>query len=159
MLADSFVHPGFTLAFIYPGTPEYDEAAEVRYQALYADLELPCALIADTDGRTYRHLAAFDLVGHIVGYARIWLDDGHSQIFQVSVSSAWRGRNVGATLVRELVALAASLGRTEVTLDARAHVIGFYERLGFTAWGDEFLSARTGTPHRAMRLTLPATES
>ncbi|MCG2807973.1 MAG: GNAT family N-acetyltransferase [Coriobacteriia bacterium] len=159
MLSNSSLDPGFTLAFIYPGTPEYEEAAEVRYESLYADLELPRALIADTDGRTYRHLAAFDPVGHIVGYARIWLDDGHSQIFQVSVSSAWRGRNVGVALARELVELAASLGRSDVTLDARVHVIGFYEQLGFQSYGEEFLSARTGTPHRAMRLTLPATES
>ena len=159
MLSAPSFDSGFRLAFIDLGTPEYEEAAEIRYDALYADLGLPRALIADTDGRTYRHLAAFDTDGRIVGYARIWLEDGHSQIFQVSVSSAWRGRNVGATLVRELVALAASLGRPEVTLDARAHVIGFYEQLGFQPYGEEFLSARTGTPHRAMRLTLPPTQS
>ncbi|MDO8987327.1 MAG: GNAT family N-acetyltransferase, partial [Coriobacteriia bacterium] len=149
----------FSLAFIDLGTPEYAEAAELRYGALYVDLGLPRALIADTDGRTYRHLAAFDSDGRIVGYARIWLEDGHCQIFQVSVADAWRGNKVGAALVRELVELAASLGRLEVTLDARAHVIGFYERLGFQAYGEEFLSARTGTPHRAMRLALSVTES
>lgn len=146
--------PGFTLAPISPGTPEYLEAAEVRYEALYAEWELPRELIADTDGRTYRHLAAFDADGRIVGYARIWLDGGESKIFQVSVTRAWQGRGVGTALIRALMAMAAEEGRTEVVLDARVHVIPFYERLGFVAEGDEFLSGRTHTPHRAMRARL-----
>jgi len=136
---------------ILVGTPEYAEAAEIRYDALYAEWELPRSLIADTDGRTYHHLAAFDSDGRVVGYARIWLEGDESKIFQVSVAREWRGLGVGAALVCALVDLAAREGREYVELDARTHVLGFYERLGFEAHGDEFLSPRTHTPHRAMR--------
>lgn len=144
----------FSLAPIFPGTPEYAEAAEIRYDALYSELNLPRSLIADTDGRTYQHIAAFDPDGRVIGYARIWLDEGESKIFQVTVDRGWRSCGVGAALVRELMRMAAQAGRSEVVLDARAHVVGFYERLGFVAEGDEFLSPRTGTPHRVMRAPL-----
>lgn len=141
----------YELRYIDPGTPEYAEAAEVRYDALYADWGLPRSLIADTDGRTYRHLAAF-AGDRVVGYARIHLDEGESKIFQVAVARDRRLSGVGTSLVRELVRAAREAGREEVRLDARVHVIGFYERLGFVAEGEEFLSGRTQTPHRAMRL-------
>jgi len=154
MSPDPSHDPTFRLEFIDVGTPEYERAAELRYDALYSEWGLPRTLIDDVDGRTYHHLAAFHPSGEIVGYARLWLEDGNSQVFQVSVDPAWRGRGVGAALVRRLMALAAHHGRTEVTLDARAHVVGFYERLGFVVTGDEFLSPRTGTPHRAMRASL-----
>lgn len=154
MSPDPSHDPGFRLEFIDVGTPEYERAAELRYNALYSEWELPRRLVEDTDGRTYHHLAALTPDDRIVGYARLWLEDGNSKVFQVSVDAAWRGRGVGAALMRRLMELASQHGRTEVTLDARAHVIGFYERLGFTAEGEEFLSPRTGTPHRAMRASL-----
>jgi predicted GNAT family N-acyltransferase len=45
-------------------------------------------------------------------------------------------------------------GRDFLELDARVTAIAFYERLGYVAKGETFLSARTGTPHRRMRRTL-----
>jgi len=141
------------LRYIEPGTLEYMEAKEIRYDALYRELGLPRDLVEDTDGRTYRHLAAIADQA-IVGYARIHLDGGASRIFQVTVRSDWRGRGVARSLMQELIGLARSEGRTEVGLDARAHVVGMYEALGFVIEGPQFLSARTHTPHFSMKLAL-----
>lgn len=143
----------FELRYIEPGTPEYAEAAEVRYEALYRDLGLGRELIADTDGRTYHHLAAF-ADGRVIGFARIHLERGESRIFQVSVTRRWRRHGVATAMVRELMRLARAEGRTEVTLDARVEAIALYEKLGFVVDGEEFLSPRTGTPHRPMRVPL-----
>jgi predicted GNAT family N-acyltransferase len=144
---------GLEVREIEPGTPEYQVAAELRYDALYREWGLPRTLIEDTDGRVYRHIAVFD-GGRLVGYARLWLEGGESKILQVSVASDRRGEGIGALLVEELVSMAVAAGRTEVVLDARAHVVSFYERLGFAAEGEEFISGRTGTPHRHMRRRL-----
>jgi hypothetical protein len=144
---------GFELRYIEPGTPAYELAREVRYEALYSEWELPRSLVEDTDGRTYRHLAAF-AGERLVGYARIHLDGGESKIFQVSVTGDWRGRGVARALMDELIGLARSHGRTEVVLDAREHVLGVYEKLGFVVAGERFISPRTGTPHWPMRLEL-----
>lgn len=141
---------------IEPGTPDYEQAAEIRYEALYGAWGLPRTLIDDTDGRTYRHVAAFE-GARVVGYGRIWLEGGESKIFQVCVAADRRDEGIGAAIVEELVGLARAMGRAEVTLDARVHAIEFYERLGFCVEGEEFISGRTGTPHRYMRRSLAGT--
>lgn len=145
--------PGVEVRRIFPDTPEYEEAAEVRWEGLYEPWDLPRHLIADTDGRTYVHVAAF-ADGRVVGYGRILLDGGQSKIFQLAVTTPWRDKGVGSAVMRALVEHARRAGRREVVLDARRYAIGFYETLGFVAEGPEFISGRTGTPHRVMRLKL-----
>ncbi|WP_181796776.1 GNAT family N-acetyltransferase, partial [Streptomyces sp. WELS2] len=43
-------------------------------------------------------------------------------------------------------------GLTAVDLHAQTQALGFYERLGYTAYGPRFQDA--GIPHRAMRRAL-----
>jgi ribosomal protein S18 acetylase RimI-like enzyme len=144
----------FVLREIAPGTPEYVQAEEVRYRCLYADWNLSRDLVADTDGRTYRHVAAFD-GDRVVGYGRVWLQDGHSKIFQLVVGAPYRRKGVGSAIVEKLALMAVAEGRDFVELDARDTAIQFYSALGFEVSGPEFLSPRTNTPHRAMRRRLP----
>jgi len=138
---------------IETSTPLYLEAKELRYQTLYAEWGLPRELVEDTDGRTYRHLVAIR-GGSVVGYGRIHLHADPPHVYQVCVAHDMRGMGVGTAIMDGLVALARESGAAEVTLDARVHAVGFYERLGFETCGVEFLSGRTNTPHRAMRLRL-----
>ncbi|WP_344014339.1 GNAT family N-acetyltransferase [Streptomyces thermospinosisporus] len=63
-----------------------------------------------------------------------------------------RGLGVGAALVRAIEDLARERGLTAVDLHAQTHALGFYERLGYVAYGPEFEDA--GMPHRAMRRVL-----
>lgn len=144
-----------TVREIAPGTPEYAEAKRLRYDALYREWELPRSLVEDTDGRTYHHIAAFDST-RIVGYARLHLEDDACQIYQVAVARDRRGEGIGALLVLTLIDVAREAGCPEAFLDSRSHVISFYEHLGFEVCGEEFISARTGTPHRRMKRMLGA---
>ncbi len=143
----------FVTRYIEPGTPEYERAKEMRYRELYGDWGLPRALIEDTDGRVYHHLAVFD-GERVIGFARLHLEDGESRVFQVCVDRDYQRRGIATRLMQELIALTASQGRTDVVLDARDTAISFYEQLGFVAEGEVFLSGRTNTPHRRMRLSL-----
>ena len=145
--------PVLVVREIEPGTPEYEQAADVRYDALYREWGLPRAIIDDTDGRTYRHIAAFD-GERLVGYARLWVEEGQSRIFQLAVADDRRDEGIGALLVDKLLEWAREAGRTEVELDARVHVVGYYERLGFTVESDVFIAGRAHTPHRRMRRSL-----
>lgn len=143
----------FEVRLIETGSPEYLEAREVRYDALYGELDLPRSLIEDTDGRVYQHLVAVH-EGAVVGYARLHLEEGACKVFQVAVAAPMRGQGIAVALMDRLEAIARAKGRHEITLDARVHAIGFYERLGYRAQGEEFLSERTGTLHSFMRKQL-----
>ncbi|MFE9247543.1 GNAT family N-acetyltransferase [Streptomyces sp. NPDC007088] len=68
---------------------------------------------------------------------------------RLAVHRAARGSRVGAALVGALEEAAAACGLTAVDLHAQTHALGFYERLGYRAYGPEFLDA--GIDHRAMR--------
>jgi predicted GNAT family N-acyltransferase len=138
---------------ITPGSPLYVEARDLRYDGLYRAWGLPRRLVDDTDGRTYVHFAAL-VDERLVGYARLHLEEGDCQAYQVVVREDVRGTGVGRILMEAAATRARAGGRTVIELDARDHAVGFYERLGYDVVGDEFLSGRTGTPHRHMRREL-----
>ncbi len=144
---------GLTVRPLDPASPAYAEATRLRYDALYREWGLPRSLTDDANAAAFYHIGVFD-ADAIVGYARIDLALDEPQIYQVSVARDRRGEGIGALLVEVLKGIAAQAGHTEVWLDARAHVIPFYERLGFEVVGEEFLSRRTATPHRRMRAPL-----
>lgn len=71
---------------------------------------------------------------------------------RLAVVEAARGTGIGVALVRAIEDAARAAGLSVVDLHAQAHATGFYERLGYAAYGEEFLDA--GIPHRSMRRTL-----
>ncbi|MEU0941941.1 GNAT family N-acetyltransferase [Streptomyces canus] len=71
---------------------------------------------------------------------------------RLAVTRRARGLGVGAALVRAVEEAARARGLTAVDLHAQTQALGFYERLGYVAYGPEFLDA--GMPHRAMRRVL-----
>lgn len=96
------------------------------------------------------HVLARDDAGQPIGCGR--LAPTH-KIGRMAVLPDWRGQGVGTALLHELVGRARAQGWPEVALDAQVSAIGFYERAGFVAHGEEFEDA--GLAHRAMRLTIP----
>lgn len=91
--------------------------------------------------------------GHPVGTARLILDGDCAKIGRVCVLSEMRGTGAGAALMRFAVEhLKARGDLTKIKLSAQTYAIGFYEKLGFTAYGPEYDDA--GIPHRDMSLTL-----
>lgn len=98
------------------------------------------------------HLLALD-GDQPVGTARLLLKGNVGKIGRVCVLPQARGTGLGAALIRS--ALEVLRDRTSVTeayLGAQSHATGFYQKLGFTVEGEEFLDA--GIPHRHMRRAL-----
>ncbi|MGW5848559.1 GNAT family N-acetyltransferase [Streptomyces sp. NPDC055254] len=79
---------------------------------------------------------------------------GVGSLGRLAVAKSARGLGVGVALVRAIEAEAARLGLTAVDLGAQTHALGFYERLGYVAYGPEFEDA--GIAHRSMRRPLPS---
>ncbi|RSS35806.1 GNAT family N-acetyltransferase [Streptomyces sp. WAC08241] len=122
-----------------PKELEYDayDATAVHVLAVRAD-GLPLG--------TGRLLHGADAAGKTGGDASV------GSLGRLAVAEAARGLGVGAALVRGIEDAARERGLTAVDLHAQTHALGFYERLGYEAYGPEFPDA--GIPHRAMRKAL-----
>jgi predicted GNAT family N-acyltransferase len=67
---------------------------------------------------------------------------------RIAVLREYRGTGLGAEVVNRLADKAFAKGANEVHLHAQVHARGFYEKLGFTAYGDIYEEA--GIPHISM---------
>ncbi|EPD57625.1 GNAT family N-acetyltransferase [Streptomyces sp. HGB0020] len=74
---------------------------------------------------------------------------------RLAVAQEARGLGIGVALVRAIEDVARARGLAAVDLHAQTHALGFYERLGYEAYGPEYPEA--GIPHRAMRRVLRPT--
>ncbi|MFE7134824.1 GNAT family N-acetyltransferase [Streptomyces sp. NPDC057638] len=79
-------------------------------------------------------------------------DLGVGVLGRLAVVPAARGLGVGVALVRAIEDAARERGLTAVDLHAQTRALGFYERLGYSPYGEEFWEAAIG--HRAMRREL-----
>jgi ElaA protein len=123
------------------------EAVFVDEQGVAKDLEYD-----GLDGAA-RHLLA-RLGGTPAGTLRMRIVGDAVKLERVCVARAARGRGIGAALTRAALDMAREMpGVRAARLGAQVPVIGFYERLGFTAQGPEYLDA--GIPHRDMTRPLP----
>lgn len=86
--------------------------------------------------------------GLAIGTARLMLDGDTGKIGRVAVLEEHRGSGFGVLLVKKSLEVLRARGMRRAKLGAQTHAIGFYEKLGFTAQGAEFMDA--GIPHRDM---------
>ena len=128
---------------------DWSEAGEglraVRRTVFIEEQSIPEDMEWDEFDEVCRHVLAEDASGRAIGCGRL-LPDGH--VGRLAVLAAWRGRGVGAALLRHLVDLARTRGHARAILNAQSQAMPFYARYGFVADGDEFLEA--GIPHRTM---------
>ena len=107
--------------------------------------------VDDLDGDAVHLLAT--LAGRPVGSARLLTRGDTGKIGRVCVLADERGAGLGAALIRAAVdQFRQTPGISQVKLGAQTHALGFYERLGFKAFGPDYMDA--GIPHRDMLLTL-----
>jgi predicted GNAT family N-acyltransferase len=87
--------------------------------------------------------------GEVVGTMRLIVLDEHVKIGRVAVRQSFRGRGIAKALLRTAMSYASEMGHDRFYLGAQSDKLGFYESLGFVAFGPEFEDG--GMPHRAMR--------
>jgi len=126
-----------------------DELVAIRRQVFVIEQNVPEDLEWDGIDPQCRHVIAREFTGRPIGTGRL-LPDGH--IGRMAVLSPFRGRGVGAAMLRELIAMADQAGLAEALLHAQTHAIPFYAKFGFEPEGEEFMEA--GMLHRTMRLRL-----
>ncbi|EPH41405.1 GNAT family N-acetyltransferase [Streptomyces aurantiacus] len=146
------------------GQADLDACFAVRKEVFVAEQGVPEDLEYDEyDGVAVHVLAVRADEGAPVGTGRLLTgaaaavkngdaDPGVGALGRLAVLRSARGLGVGARLVAAIEDAARERGLHAVDLHAQTHALGFYERLGYEAYGAEFLDA--GIPHLAMRKAL-----
>jgi predicted GNAT family N-acyltransferase len=132
------------------------ELSDLVYEVMYRDFGVAReGDWRDLDGGTLTAVA-LSADEALLGAARLLPAEGEPQrqVRQVAVNPAQRGRGVGSALMAAIEWRAAQEGAEEIVLHARDSAIDFYERLGYEAISDVFVSELTGIPHRTMRKRL-----
>lgn len=133
-------------------------AFAIRHTVFVAEQGVPIELERDN-----RDAGAVHLVGYLddepVGAVRLVVEPtgfegtdpglgAVAHLGRLAVLAPARRHGLGAALVRAVEAQAAVLGLRAVYLGAQTHALGFYQALGYLAYGAEFDDA--GLPHRHM---------
>jgi len=93
------------------------------------------------------HLVVYD--GYEpVATGRILIEDDKYILGRVAVLKEHRGEHLGDFVMRLLVRRAFELGGERQEIHAQLQAKGFYEKLGFVAYGEEFMEA--DIPHTMM---------
>jgi predicted GNAT family N-acyltransferase len=134
---------------------DYDDLRAVREAVFVAEQNIPSEVEFDALDAQCLHVLARDAQHRPIGTARLTPDH---KIGRLAVLHPLRGQGVGKALLLDLIEKARKLGWTELTVHAQLSVLSFYEKFGFTRYGETFTEA--DIPHQAMRLELqPAIEA
>lgn len=113
------------------------EIRRIREAVFISEQHVPPELEWDADDAGATHFLACE-GDYAVGTARL-LPDG--EIGRVSVLKDWRGLKIGDALMHAVIEQAEQRQLHPQRLSAQVHAAPFYERLGFTVVGEEFLEA------------------
>lgn len=123
-------------------------AFALRREVFVWEQKVPEAEEHDAYDLTATHFVAIS-AGDVVGTLRLIDMDEHVKIGRVAVRQQFRGKGIARKLIAAGMAHARAHGRERFYLTAQSDKLGFYESLGFVAFGPEFMDG--GMPHRAMR--------
>lgn len=123
-------------------------AYAIREDVFVAGQGVPLELERDVLDRVAVHvLARRD--GQPVATGRLVArDDGVGVLGRIAVIASERGTGLGVAVMRALEDNARELGLDRIELHAQTHALAFYQRLGYSPAGEEYVEA--GIPHLSM---------
>lgn len=136
---------------VIPTTWQEDEVAlrALREEVFIKEQHVTPDLEWDEHDENSIHFLAFNDKHEPVGTARLMTT---GQLGRMAVLANYRKQGFGSALLRKAIKEAQKQNLTEVVLYAQTHALPFYEKFGFTAYGDEFMDA--DIPHRRMKLSI-----
>jgi len=115
----------------------------LRYQVFVNEQNVPLDLEQDGLDDQAMHVVVFD-GARCVGTGRLMKkaeDPTTVKVQRVAVDGDCRGKGVGRAVMDALEARGRDAGHSRVLLASQASAVGFYERLGYRAFGDMFMDA------------------
>jgi predicted GNAT family N-acyltransferase len=116
-----------------------DDALELRIEVFVEEQGIALESEVDLHDAHAMHVVAFNGLGQAVATGRLLSGDkDHAKIGRVAVKRSLRGTGLGSGVLRALQALALQRGDSMVKLHAQCTSRGFYEKMGYLAYGPVF---------------------
>lgn len=124
------------------------DCQQIRHQVFVIEQQVP--IEEEWDGQDDEcHHFLLQENGDAIATARL---TPTGKIGRMAVLKQARGYGYGAQVMAAIIDYARTQGYSHLQLNAQTHALGFYERLGFNAFGGVFEEA--GILHRSMQLSL-----
>ncbi|AWN55658.1 GNAT family N-acetyltransferase [Methylobacterium sp. 17Sr1-1] len=127
----------------------------LRHAVFVVEQGVPADEEIDADDPVATHFVAL-VEGEVVGTLRVVFKPEHAEIPEcakigrVAVRRDRRGSGIARRMMLHAMAHCREIGVDRFVLAAQTDKLGFYETLGFVAFGPDFMDG--GIPHRAMRM-------
>lgn len=131
------------------GTDDLSDAFEIRKQVFHIEQGVDPALEFDQWDKKAVHVVVYN-GSKAVATGRVLKMEETYKIGRIAVLKEERGKQYGDFLVRMLIDRAFQAGAAEVTVGAQLHAVGFYEKIGFHSYGNEYEEA--GIRHIPMKI-------
>ena len=132
----------------------YQQSLRIQHTVFVKEQQVPLTLEIDQNEAYCIHFVLFDDADTPVATLRILPDKSGKQalIQRVATLQPYRGNGYAFDLMTEALSFLTRQQFEFVELHAQLKAIPFYEKLGFTPFGDEFLDA--DIKHLAMKKTV-----
>ena len=124
-----------------PNPDQMEQAFALRIRVFVDEQAVPLEEEFDGLDDAASHVIVFDEADQAVGTGRVILNGPIAKMQRITVDAGCRGRGIGRLVMEGLEDIARSAGARIARLDAQTRVIGFYESLGYFAYGDLHLDA------------------
>jgi len=133
--------------------PEYALEKELRNRVLRLPLGLHLSEQDVRDEDEQAHLVAINGRGQVIGCVLIAFSGSVAKLRQLAVEGAYRGRGIGAELMKRAEQAILARNIRTVTLHGRLTARDYFEKLGYTAVSEVFTEVTI--PHIEMKKDLP----
>jgi len=136
------------------GSPSYKKLINFRYSNLRAPLDLKWSK-ADLENEDKQFHFAVYLEKEIIGCCVLKkINDSKMKLRQMAVLEGYRGMKIGTYIIKKAEDFCQKLGITEIEITARCYAIQFYEKNGYSSYGDTFIDVTLESVKMKKYLTL-----
>jgi len=127
------------------GSNEYRLECGLRNAVLREPLGLSLTVEELAKEEDHLHFGLFEPGGDLLAcVVVVRLSPTEARIRQMAVSPIHQRRGLGTRVMNDLESSLRSRGFTNFVLHARASAVGFYEKLGYSVTGEEFMDVTVG---------------
>lgn len=112
----------------------------VRQEVFIKEQGVPSDIEMDELDKVAEHVVVY-CEDRPIGTGRIVLVNGEFLLGRIAVLKEYRNKKVGKLVVEELLKNAEQKGAKEVHIHSQIRVKGFYESIGFVAYGNTYFEA------------------